>query len=203
MLKVALTGNIAAGKSTVVEVWRELGARVVDADELARRAVAPGSPGLQRIVERWGTGVLNAAGELDRAAMRARVFSDPAARSELESIIHPIVAAERDAEFAAAEREGTPVVVADIPLLFEVGREKEFDLVVLVDAPEPVRRERLVRDRGLDPEEAERMIAAQMPAAEKRPRADLVIDNDGSLEALRVRAQKAWQEILSRAGEGK
>ncbi|HEX6926057.1 MAG TPA: dephospho-CoA kinase [Longimicrobiaceae bacterium] len=203
MLKVGLTGNIAAGKSTVVDVWRELGARVVDADELARRAVEPGSPGLRRIVERWGTGVLNAAGELDRAAMRARVFSDPAARSELESIIHPFVAAARDAEFAAAEREGDPVVVADIPLLFEVGREKEFDLVVLVDAPEAVRRERLVRDRGLDPVEADRMIAAQMPATEKRPRADIIIDNAGSLEALRNRAREAWSEILRRAGEGK
>lgn len=199
MLKVGLTGNIASGKSSVADVWRGLGARVVDADELARRAVEPGSSGLAEVVTRWGPAVLTPSGELDRAALRERVFRDPSARTELESIIHPIVAELRDQEFARALAAGEQVVVADIPLLFEVGLEDAFDLVVLVDAPEAVRRERIVRDRGLAPAEAERMIAAQMPSERKRARADLVIDNSGTLAELRERAATAWREISRRA----
>lgn len=199
MLKVGLTGNIASGKSSVADVWRGLGARVVDADELARRAVEPGSSGLAEVVTRWGPAVLTPSGELDRAALRERVFRDPSARTELESIIHPVVAELRDQEFARALAAGEQVVVADIPLLFEVGLEDAFDLVVLVDAPEAVRRERIVRDRGLAPAEAERMIAAQMPSERKRVRADLVIDNSGTLAELRERAATAWREISRRA----
>lgn len=199
MLKVGLTGNIASGKSSVADVWRGLGARVVDADELARRAVEPGSSGLAEVVTRWGPAVLTPSGELDRAALRERVFRDPSARTELESIIHPVVAELRDQEFARALAAGEQVVVADIPLLFEVGLEDAFDLVVLVDAPEAVRRERIVRDRGLAPAEAERMIAAQMPSERKRARADLVIDNSGTLAELRERAATAWREISRRA----
>lgn len=199
MLKVGLTGNIAAGKSSVSRVWRELGATVVDADELARRAVEPGTPALARIAERWGAGVLLPDGGLDRAALRARVFDDPAERAALEAIVHPAVAALREAEHARARERGDGVVVDDVPLLFEVGMRDRFDLVVLVDAPEAVRRERIVRDRGLTPEEAERMIAAQMPAAAKRARADLVIENDGTPEALRAAAGRAWAELLRRA----
>jgi dephospho-CoA kinase len=201
MLKVGLTGNIASGKSTVAGVWRGLGARVIDADELARRAVDPGSPALARIVERWGEGVLDARGGLDRAAMRARVFADPAERAALESIIHPRVAELRDAELRAAEAAGDAVVVADIPLLFEVGLQSEFDLVVLVHAPAEVRLERIVRDRGLDAAAARKMIDAQMPSERKRSLADIVIDNTGSLDDLRAAARTAWEEITRRAGE--
>ena len=199
MLKVGLTGNIASGKSTVARVWTSLGARLIDADRLARLAVAPGSAGLAAIVERWGAGVLDAEGALDRVAMRGIVFSDPAERAGLEAIVHPAVAALRDEEYRRLEGAGERVVVADIPLLFEVGLADEFDLVVLVDAPEAVRRERIVRDRGLTTEEADRMIAAQMPSAAKRARADLVIDNDGSLADLEARARAAWAEIVARA----
>ena len=202
MLTVGLTGNIASGKSTVVEVWRGLGARIVDADELARRAVEPGSPALREIVDRWGSGMLTPEGALDRAAMRELVFADKAARAALEGIVHPLVAELREQEFAAATREGVPVVVADIPLLFEVGREGEFDLVVLVEAPERIRRDRIFRNRGIDPAEADRMIAAQMPSSAKRPRSNFVIDNDGSMEQLRQRAGEVWKEILRRADAG-
>lgn len=202
MLKVGLTGNIASGKSSVASVWRDLGARIVDADELARLAVEPGSPGLAEVVATWGSAVLTASGELDRAVMRERVFRDPSARAQLEAIIHPRVAALRDEALVQAEREGETVVVADIPLLFEVGLAEEFDLVVLVDAPEAARRDRIVRDRGLSPEEAERMIAAQMPAAEKRERADIVIDNTGTLDDLRARAAEVWEQIVRRAQVG-
>lgn len=201
MLKVGLTGNIASGKSTVARVWRDLGARVIDADELARRAVAPGTPALASIVSRWGEEVLDAGGGLDRAAMRERVFGDPAARAALEAIIHPRVAELRDEELHAAAEAGDAVVVADIPLLFEVGLQSGFDLVVLVDAPADVRRERIVRDRGLDPAEAERMIASQMPSERKRPLADIVIDNTGTIAELRAAAADAWAEISRRARE--
>lgn len=199
MLKVGLTGNIAAGKSSVVGVWRSLGARVVDADELARRAVEPGTPALARIVEAWGPGVLDAAGALDRASLRRIVFADPDARARLEGIVHPAVYALREEAYRGAAESGAPLVVADIPLLFEVGLADEFDVVVLVDAPEAERLRRLVEDRGLDPEEARRMVAAQMPAELKRARADLVIENGGTVQELEARARQAWAELSARA----
>jgi dephospho-CoA kinase len=199
VLRVGLTGNIASGKSSVVAVWRELGAFVVDADELARRVVEPGTRGLAAIVERWGASVLDAEGRLDRAALRDLVFADPAERAVLEAIVHPAVAALRDEELRRAESTGVSVAVSDIPLLFEVGLQDRFDVVVLVDAPAKVRRERLVRDRGLAPEAADRMIAAQMPAAEKRGRADIVIENDGTREDLESTARAVWRQLLERA----
>ncbi|HEV2736733.1 MAG TPA: dephospho-CoA kinase [Longimicrobiaceae bacterium] len=202
MLKVGLTGNIAAGKSSVAGVWRSLGATVVDADELARRAVEPGTPGLGRIVEAWGPALLDADGALDRAALRRIVFEDPAARAHLEEIVHPAVYALRAEENRLAEERGERLVVADIPLLFEVGMADEFDVVVLVDAPEEERLRRLVEDRGLDPEEAVRMIDAQMPAELKRARADLVIENAGSPAELEARAREAWAELAERAEAG-
>lgn len=199
MLKVGLTGNIAAGKSTVARVWRSLGAHVVDADELARRAVDPGTPAHAAIADTWGRRVLDDAGELDRAALRAIVFEDPEARERLEEIVHPAVAALRDQEYAEALERGETLVVADIPLLFEVGMVGDFDVVVLVDAPEATRLMRLVGDRGLDPDEARRIIAAQMPSELKRARADLVIDNAGSVGELERRAREAWEELVRRA----
>ena len=201
MLRVGLTGNIASGKSSVVGAWRSLGARVVDADELARRAVEPGTPALREIADAWGPGVLDAEGALDRAALRGIVFADPEARARLESIVHPAVYALREEEYRRAEERGEPLVVADIPLLFEVGLADEFDVVVLVDAPEEERERRLVEDRGLDREEARRMIAAQMPAELKRARADVLIENDGTLEELDARAREVWAELVRRAEE--
>ena len=201
MLKVGLTGNIASGKSTVARVWRDVGARVIDADELARRAVEPGSPALDSIVARWGRDVLDDRGGLDRAAMRERVFNDPAARAALEAIIHPRVSELRDEELRVAAEAGETLVVADIPLLFEVGMQSEFDLVVLVHAPADLRLERIVRDRGLEPAQAERIIAAQMPSERKRPLADIVIDNTGTIEDLRTAARATWDELSRRARE--
>lgn len=199
MLKVGLTGNIASGKSSVARVWRALGARLIDADELARRAVAPGSPGLAAIVERWGPGVLDADGALERAALRDIVFRDPAERAALEAIVHPEVARLREEEHARAAAEGAEIVVSDIPLLFEVGLEGEFDRVVLVHAGEAVRRERIVRDRELSAVEAQRMIEAQMPSEEKLARADLVIVNEGTIEELESRAREVWEALLREA----
>ncbi|HEX8432999.1 MAG TPA: dephospho-CoA kinase [Longimicrobium sp.] len=200
MLKVGLTGNIAAGKSTVARVWRSLGATVVDADELARRAVEPGTPGLARIAEAWGGEVVGDDGELDRAALRRLVFADPAAREQLEQIVHPAVAELRDAEYRAAAERGETVVVGDIPLLFEAGLVDEFDVVVLVEAMEEVRLARLVGDRGMDPIEAGRIIAAQMPSELKRTRAHYVIHNTGTVGELEAEARRVWSELRERAG---
>ena len=201
MLRVGLTGNIAAGKSTVAEVWRRLGATVADADELARRAVEPGSPALAAIAAEWGGEVVR-DGELDRAALRRIVFADPDARARLEAIVHPAVAALRDEAYREAEARGETLAVADIPLLFEVGMADDFDVVVLVEAPEELRLERMVRDRGLDPEEARRMIAAQMPSELKHARADHVIPNTGTVGDLEDRARALWRTLAARANGG-
>lgn len=200
MLKVGLTGNIAAGKSCVARIWRDLGATVIDADDLARRAVEPGTPALARVADRWGTRVLTSDGALDRAALRSIVFADETERRALESIVHPAIAALREREYQHARERGDPVVVSDVPLLFEVGMEGDFDRVVLVDAPVDVRRERLVRDRGLSAAEADRMIAAQLPAESKRARADLVIENAGSPDELRAAAERVWHALGAASG---
>lgn len=199
MFRVGLTGNIASGKSTVARVWQRLGAPVIDADVLARRAVAPGSVGLRRIVAAFGPGVLDEAGRLDRAALRDIVFHDPEARAKLEAIVHPEVGRLRREEEARLEAAGEKIVVHDIPLLFEAGLDEEFDAIVLVDAPERVRLERLMRDRGLTEDEARRMIDAQMPSSQKRDRADYVIENEGTLEALERAAEEVWRELRRRA----
>lgn len=199
MFRVGLTGNVASGKSSVAAVWREQGAAVIDADELARRAVEPGSPGLARVREAFGDAVMT-GNALDRAALRRIVFADSAARSRLEAIVHPEVGRLRETEEARLRERGVNLVVHEIPLLFEVGLDDEFDRIVLVDAPPELRQERLVRDRGLAPAEARALMDAQMPSAEKRRRSDVVLDNTGSLEALGEEAAGVWRDIRRRAG---
>ena len=199
MLLVGLTGNIASGKSTVARRLVARGATLVDADLLAREAVRPGTPGLARIVARWGEGVLAPDGVLDRGALRARVFGNADDLEALNAIVHPEVGRLRDAAVAAARARGDAIVVCDIPLLFEKDMAGEFDAIVLVDAPRSVRLERLVRDRGLREPEAMAMLAAQMPAELKRARADHVIDNDGSLSALEARVDAVWDALQARA----
>lgn len=193
---VGLTGNIAAGKSAVAARLAELGALIIDADILAREAVEPGRPALAAIVGRWGNDVLRPDGSLDRAALRRIVFSDPAERAALDAIVHPAVDRLRIAAIETARRRGETLVICDIPLLFEAGLEHKVDIVVLVDAPVELRRARLINDRTLPPEEADAMIAAQLPSAEKRARADQIIDNDGTLEQLDERVAALWQSLL-------
>lgn len=206
--RVGLTGNIAAGKSAVAEVWRGLGAAVVDADDLARRAVEPGSAGLAAVAEEFGTEVLRPDGRLDREALGRVVFADPARLRRLEEIVHPEVArlrpaaerealAETRARWAAAggRAEHHAIVVHDIPLLFEADLAAGFDEVVLVHAPEAARLARLVELRALEPAEARRRVASQTPSEDKIPRADRVIRNDGGLEELRARATRVWRAI--------
>lgn len=200
MLNVALTGNVASGKTAVADRWRTLGVPVVSADELARQAVEPGSDGLDRVVEAFGDDVLGADGRLDRDRMRGVVFDDPEARKRLEEIVHPIVWRLREKWLNECRAQGASVAVSEIPLLFETGREDDFDAVVLVDAPVDVRLERMVRDRGLSAEEARRIIDAQMDAAEKRGRADYVLDNVGTLPELEVMADRVLAQLRARAG---
>ena len=199
MLIVGLTGNIASGKSAVAAQLASLGALIIDADILAREAVEPGRPALAAIETRWGRGVLRRDGSLDRAALRRIVFTDPAERAALDAIVHPAVARLRHAAVETARRRGEPLVVCDIPLLFEAGLEGTVDRIVLVDAPAEVRRDRIVRDRGLSPEEADSMIAAQMPSEAKRARAHYVIDNDGALEELEARVDALWEWMQQEA----
>src|SRR5512143_2834945 len=195
MLNVALTGNIAAGKSTVIAFFRRWGATIIDADELVREVEAPGTPVLAAIARRFGDAVLAPDGSLDRAALRAKVLADGAALAALNALVHPAAERRRQALLDAARERGDRVVVSDIPLLFEVLDPQRFDVVVLVDAPVAVRRARLRELRRLSPEDAARMIAAQLASERKRARSQYVIDNDGTLEELEQRARAVYVEL--------
>jgi dephospho-CoA kinase len=199
MLSVALTGNIAAGKSTVAELFRRWGATIIDADQLVREIQGPGQPLLARIAERFGADLIRPDGSLDRAGLRTRVLSNPAALAELNRMVHPEVHRRRQQLLARARERGDRIVVSDIPLLFEAGDPAEFDAVVLVDAPEPVRRARLRKYRTLEEQEADQLIAAQLSSTAKRTRSDFVIDNDDDLPALERSAASVWQALLARA----
>ncbi len=201
MLLVGLTGNIASGKSTVARHFEERGATVIDADLLARQAVEAGTTAYRDIVRRWGEDVLGAGGEVDRGALRRIVFEEPDELAALNRIVHPEVARLRDRLVAEARQRGDAVCICDIPLLFETDMAAEFDRIVLVDAPRPLRLERLVRDRGLKETEAMEMIAAQMPAELKRARADYIIDNAGTLAQLETRAGEVWSALEQDARE--
>ncbi|MHB1311591.1 MAG: dephospho-CoA kinase [Gemmatimonadaceae bacterium] len=197
MRVIGLTGNIAAGKSSVARLFAAWGATVIDADQLARDAVAPGSPALDAIVARWGAALRLADGTLDRAALRRIVFADPGQRAALDAMVHPAVGRLREAAVAAARARGDQLVICDIPLLFEAGLEGTVDAVVLVDAPRALRQARLVRDRVLSPAEAEAMIDAQWPSERKRGRARWVIDNAGTTAELESRARAVFDALLA------
>lgn len=194
-LRVALTGNIASGKSAVLEVWRNLGAQVIDADVLARRAIEPQSPGYMAVVQAFGDDVVAADGSIDRAKLRGIVFNNDEERARLEAIVHPEVARLRAEQEQQLLKSGARVVVNDIPLLFEVGLAADYDLIVLVHAAEKTRLERLMTTRGLSEAEAQAMIAAQMPAEQKKPLAQIVIENDDSLAVLEQRAADVWEQV--------
>jgi dephospho-CoA kinase len=199
MLLVGLTGNIGSGKSTVAQLLSERGATIIDADVLARRAVEVGTAAYVSIVERWGTSILGADGSVDRGALRRIVFSEPQELEQLNAIVHPEVERMRGALVEQARQRGDRLVVCDIPLLFERRMTDDFDRIVLVDAPRPVRLERLVRERGLRETEAMAMIVAQIPAELKRARADFVIDNVGTLTQLDQRVSEVWSALLAAA----
>ena len=199
MLLVGLTGNIAGGKTEVSKLLGDLGATIIDSDVLAREVVEPGTPALEAIVRNWGSSVLAPDGTLDREALRNNVFQDPDELQELNEIVHPEIEKRRDAAIAEARERGDSVVVCVIPLLFEKHMVEDFDKVVLVDAPRPLRFERLQKKRGIEEAEALRMIAAQMPAELKKARADYCIDNTSSMEDLRKQVEALWEDLQREA----
>jgi dephospho-CoA kinase len=196
---LGVTGGIASGKSTVTRLLRALGAAVVSADELAREAVRPGSPALRQLVERFGAEILQADGTLDRRAMAGRVFSDAAARSTLNSITHPAIAALAQERIGALRRQGAPLIVYEAPLLFEAGAEKRVDAVLVVTLDERLQVARLMARDGLDEAQARARIAAQIPQAQKAARADYVIDNSGPPEATEAQVRQLLARLTGAA----
>jgi len=201
MIRIGLTGNIASGKSEIAKMLADRGATVIDADLLAREAVQPETQALKDIVKRWGKDVLKKDGSLDRAALRQIVFADQSELDALNRIVHPGVTRLRDREIALARERGDPIVICVIPLLFERNIVDEFDAIVLVDAPRPLRLERLVATRGMEATDAMNMIASQMPAELKRARADYVIENNGSLQDLERDVDALWSSLQRHAVE--
>jgi dephospho-CoA kinase len=206
VLRIGLTGGIGSGKSEVSRRLAEHGAVLIDADVAAREVVVPGSPGLARIAETFGAGVLRPDGSLNRERLGEIVFGDPELRVKLNEIVHPLVrewmqAAEQAAVRAAGDAQALagPVVVHDVPLLAESRGRAGFDLVIVVDVPPEVQAERLVRLRGLPAEQARARMAAQASREQRLAVADIVIDNSGSLADLDRRVAEVWADLERRA----
>lgn len=202
---IGLTGGIGTGKSTVARMFGELGAIVIDSDQIVHELQAPGTPLLAEIAEAFGPGVLRDDGSLDRAALGARVFADPEARARLNALVHPAVGRESLRRLEAARASGAALVVVDIPLLFETrlhGTASRAnlgsELVVVVYAPRELQIERQLARNGYDRAEAERRLDAQLPIEEKRKLADHVIDNSGSLEATRDQVRELHAHLIGR-----
>ncbi|MFE0806579.1 dephospho-CoA kinase [Streptomyces sp. NPDC058794] len=199
MLKVGLTGGIGAGKSEVSRLLVEHGAVLIDADRIAREVVAPGTPGLAAVVAAFGEEVLAEDGGLDRPKLGSIVFADPERLATLNSIVHPLVGdRSRALEEDAAD---DAVVVHDVPLLTENGMAPLYDVVVVVDAAPATQLDRLVRLRGMTEQDARARMAAQATREQRREIADLVIDNDVTLDRLRSRVDEVWAELTRRAHE--
>jgi dephospho-CoA kinase len=194
VLRIGLTGGIGSGKSTVAALLAQRGAQVVDADRIAREVVEPGTPGLAAVVAEFGQGVLTADGALDRPALAARVFADPAARARLDAVVHPLVRA-RAADLVA-RAPADAVVVQDVPLLVETGQAGSFDLVLVVETDVDTRVARLV-DRGLSAEDARARIASQATDEQRRAVADVVLRNDGDRAALAAQVERLWVERVA------
>ena len=193
-MRVGLTGGVASGKSTVSAMLRDLGAVVVDADALAREVVEPGTPGLDAVVDEFGSDVLTDDGRLDRSKVGALVFADPSRRAALEAIVHPLVRA-RATEIEEAAPAGV-LVVHDIPLLVETGQATSFDAVVVVDVPEEVQVERAMRERGWTEAEARARVEAQASRADRLAAATHVVENSGDVEDLRQRVTEVFEQLV-------
>jgi len=196
MKLIGLTGGIASGKSTIARRLAEHGAVHIDADGLAREAVAPGTSGLARVRERFGERVMGADGSLNRPRLGELVFGDPAALADLNAIVHPEVRRLADERIAEAARlDPQAVVVYDVPLLVEAGLQLPWDLVVVAEAPAEVRVERLVELRGMSREEALRRIANQADDAERRAVADVVVDTGGTEQQTIEQVDRLWERV--------
>jgi dephospho-CoA kinase len=194
-MRIALTGGIASGKTAVSDLLRECGAVIIDSDVLAREVVAPGTPGLAAVVERFGPGVL-AGDELDRTALGKIIFGDPQARRDLEAITHPLIR-QRAEELERAAPDDA-VVIQVVPLLIEAGLADGFDLVIVVDADPAQQRERLRRRNGLDERQVEERLAAQVSRERRLAAADLVVDNTGPAERLPGEVDRLWRDLHDR-----
>jgi dephospho-CoA kinase len=199
MLVVGLTGGIASGKSTVSSFLREAGIPVICADELARKAVERGSPGLEQIRRVFGDEVLDEDGNLDRKVVGTIVFDDEAKRKALESIIHPRVAEEEQRILRELEGQGNSIAVVDVPLLYETGWQNHFDLVVVVYVPRNDQEERLMSRDRISREEAVARIGAQMPIQKKKEIADRIVDNTGDLAHTYAQVQRLVEELRTLA----
>ncbi len=192
---IGLTGGIASGKSTISNIFKEVGWPVIDADQTARQVVMPGSLGLAQIVSCFGSQVLQPDGTLDRAALGSMVFDDPQNLSDLDQIEHPLIMAAIDKQLAGFKKQGLPVVVLDVPLLFETGMDQECDLTVLAVVDRKTQLERLMKRDHCSKAVALKRINAQMPLEEKMRRADVTIDNNGSLAQTRLQVAKLVERV--------
>ena len=197
MLLVGLTGGIGSGKSTVAHLLQERGAVVFDADVIAREVVEPGTPGHHAVAERFGANVLAPGGELDRDALASIVFADPAARRDLEAIVHPQVR-RLFAEGSEAYRDTDRVVVFSAPLLVETGMHTAFDVLIVLSTRVETQVERLMRGRGMSEDAVLARIAAQAPMEAKAEVADVLLPNEGGLDELRDRVDRVWAELVAR-----
>lgn len=195
---LGVTGGIAAGKSSVSEEFRQLGAAVVSADELARAIVQPGSPVLKQLVAHFGTGILAADGTLDRGALGRKIFADPRARRTVNDITHPAIARLAEKRLAELKKGRAPLVVYEAPLLFEAGARRRVDAVLVVKIDPAVQLQRLMAREKIDAAAARRRVAAQMPQEEKIVRADYVIDNSGDPQQTRAQVRELFARL--RAG---
>ncbi len=197
MLRVGLTGGIGSGKSAVSSLLASRGVVVVDADQIAREVVEPGSPGLAAVVAEFGEDVLRPDGSLDREALGRRVFSDPAEIARLNAIVHPLVGERTGELMRQAEAGGARVVVHDVPLLVENGLAPLYDAVVVVAATPATQLDRLVRLRGMSAEDAQARIDAQAPLEDKLAVATYVVRNDGSRDELLSQVERLWHTLTA------
>jgi len=199
VITVGLTGNVAGGKTTVADRWRDAGVRVIDADRLGHAVLAEDGATRATLVEVFGPGIRAADGTIDRSALGEAAFATPEGTARLNAIVHPPLIARLRRELAEAEQNGEDLVVIDAALVFEFGLDEELDVVVLVTAPRALRRERLRCKRGMAPDQIARVMAAQQPDVEKARQSDYVIVNDGPLEHLWAKADAVLASI--RAGD--
>ena len=195
MKRIALTGGMGTGKSHVRAVFAALGVPTIDADTLARDVVAHGTPGFDAVVAKFGRGILNADGDLDRRALAAQVFADTAKRRDLEAILHPAIKGAIDQWFTTLDQAAQPFAIADIPLLYEVGLDKEYDAVIVTSCAPGTQVKRIMARDNLDAAEVQGRLDAQLPIAEKVKRATYVVDTSGTLVQTNAQVHKLYREL--------
>ena len=196
MLIIGLTGGIGSGKSAVARCFSELGIPVIDADSVAREVVEPGLPALKEIEKRFGTQILATDGRLDRKQLRKIIFSDPQAKADLEAILHPMI---RTRMWELANRQTTPYVILEIPLLVETGQNTSVDRVLVVDVPQQLQIERVCARDGMSPQEAATVIAAQISRQRRLDAADDIIENTGTFSELQTQVEHLHRKYLELA----